>query len=108
MGVEKIMRSVDISTFQSLVFARKNNIVLSPHAINVLSNSQRKLLDATQLISQLLHETPRGVGLQTNGNYSVYYRRKEGFIRMILSITHSKITIVTFTVPQTMPNLERI
>lgn len=86
----------------------KSKIEINLHALDHLSNSQRKLFKEGELISPLLNETPCGVGLQKNGRYAAFYRRNWGYLRIILSITELKLEIVTFINTKDIPNLNRL
>lgn len=72
-----------------------------------LSRSQRKIFKEEELIMIITREIPYCVGLQKNGRYSPFFRRKESFIRMIIEIK-DKVEIVTFMYTDKLPSLERI
>jgi len=48
------------------------------------------------LIFYLRRETPIKVYLQRNERYAIYYRKSDGFRKIILDIKDKSITIVTF------------
>ncbi len=50
-------------------------IKISPHALDHLSDMQRRSFEASQLINPLKRETPRRIYLQMNGNYCLYTKK---------------------------------
>ena len=108
MNTTRIIKEFDKSKFKSIIKKYKNNIYVSPHALDHLSNAQRKLFKEDELKDIIIKENPRGIGLQKNGRYSAFYKRKEGFMRIILEIKYPKLEIITFTITDYMPNLKRL
>jgi hypothetical protein len=101
MNTTRIIEKLTPEIFREMVIKRK--IEISPHAIDHLSNSQRKLYDQSQLILPLTKEIPALFGLQRNGNYSVYFKRKEYYLKIVLTIKKSKIEIITYLNTNTLP-----
>ena len=93
---------------KEIVYKYKSNIIVNTHALNHLSDAQRKVFKEEQLIDTLAKENPRGIGLQKNGRYAAFYRRNWGYLRIILKIKDPKMEIITFINTETMPNLKRI
>jgi hypothetical protein len=56
----------------------------------------------------IVDENPRGVGLQKNGRYAVFYKRKEGFTKLICEIKRDNFEIIMFINIDNMPNLKRL
>ena len=108
MNTTKIIKEVSLEEFKEIILKYKDNIVINPHALDHLSDAQRKVFKEQRLIDALLRENPRGVGLQRNGRYAAFYRRKWGFLRIILEIKYPKLEITTFINTETMPNLKRL
>ncbi len=108
MSTTKIIKEVDLEEFKEIILKYKNNIDVNPHALDHLSEAQRKLFKEEELISTLLRENPRGVGLQQNGRYAAFFKRNWGFLRIILEIKEPKLEIITFINTETMPNLKRL
>lgn len=108
MNTTKIIKEVTLEEFKDIISKYKDNIILNPHALDHLSDAQRKLFKEQSLIDALLKENARGVGLQRNGRYAVFYRRNWGFLRIILEIKDPKLEITTFINTETMPNLKRL
>ena len=90
MNTTKIVREVDLEDFKEIIFKYKDNIYVNPHALDHLSDAQRKVFKEQSLIDALLKENSRGVGLQQNGRYAAFYRRNWGFLRIILEIKDPK------------------
>ena len=107
MNTTKIIKKVSLEDFKDIISKYKSNIILNPHALDHLSDAQRKVFKEQDLLDTLFKENPRGVGLQLNGRYAVFYRRNWGFLRVILEIKYTKLEIITFINTETMPNLKR-
>ncbi len=56
----------------------------------------------------IIKENPQGIGLQRNGRYAVFYKRKEGFTKIICEIKRNNFEIITFINTDNMPNLKRL
>lgn len=108
MNSTKIVKEVNLEDFKEVLSKYKGNIYVNPHAIDHLSDAQRKVFKEQGLIDTVLKENPRGVGLQRNGRYAAFYRRNWGFLRIILEIKDPKLEIITFINTETMPNLKRL
>ncbi|MCX6706892.1 MAG: hypothetical protein NT001_02005 [Candidatus Woesearchaeota archaeon] len=108
MNTTRIKEEVEISHFKEMINRYKSNIIINPHALDHLSDSQRKLFNEHDLINPLLIENPCGVGLQKNGRYASFYRRNWGYLRIILNMTGSKLEIITFINTENIPNLKRL
>ncbi|MFX1453074.1 MAG: hypothetical protein ACFFCM_19725 [Promethearchaeota archaeon] len=107
MNTTKIIESIDVARFKRIVNKYKSNTYISPHAFDHFSDAQRKVFKEEELINTLLKENPRGIGLQRNGRYAVFYRRKWGFLRIIFALKKERLEIITFINTETMPNLGR-
>ncbi len=107
MNTTKIIKKVSLEDFKDIISKYKSNIILNPHALDHLSDAQRKVFKEQDLLDTLFKENPRGVGLQLNGRYAIFYRRNWGFLRVILEIKYTKLEIITFINTETMPNLKR-
>ena len=108
MNTTKIIESISIPRFKQIISDYKSKIKISPHALDHLSDSQRKVFKDEDLINPLLKENPRGVGLQRNGRYAAFFRRKEGFLRIIFEVKTDKLEIITFINTDSIPNLKRL
>ena len=108
MNTTKIIREVSLEEFNELILEYKDRIIVNPHALDHLSDSQRKLYKERDLFDPLLRENPRGVGFQKNERYAAFYRRNFGFLKIILEVKEQKLEIITFINTETMPNLKRL
>ena len=108
MSTTKIIQIVSRSEFNELILAHDSKVLISPHALIHLSLAQRVAFDEKHLKKILLKEKPRGIGLQRNGLYAAFYRRKRGFIKLIIKITHSKLEIITFIATDIITSLKKI
>ena len=103
----RIIKRINVKDFIH-VLKSSNKISVNPHALDRLSESQRALFKSEQLLKILIYENPRGIGLQTNGRYCLFYRRNFGFIKIILEFKIDGIEIVIFMNVENMYNLERL
>ena len=106
IGSTKIIKEISLEEFEEIIF--NNPIIIGSHALDHLSTWQRKLFKEDELINILTKEKPCGIGLQINGRYSTFFKRKWGFMRIIFEVKGEWIEIITFTNPETMPNLKRL
>ena len=90
----KPVKEVSKEEFQYLIKGKE--VMISPHAIWHLSNRQRKVFNVDELINIVLRETPRKVYLQENGRYAVYYRKSDGYRKIIIEIRNDKTIVITF------------
>ena len=80
-------------------------IEVSPHALDHLSEGQRKVFKERELKDMILKENPRKTYLQENFRYSAYFRRSDGFRRLIIELDNNKAVIVTFTDTHELPKI---
>lgn len=71
-------------------------ICVSNHALDHLHIGQRKLFKEEELIKIVRTRTPCIVGIQENNKYSIYYRQKDHFIKIIADVNQSELKIITF------------
>jgi len=71
-------------------------IKLSPHALDHLSTKQRKVFKAEELLYMLEKEVPRKTYLQSNSRYAAYFRKSDGYRKIILEVNNTIVTIITF------------
>jgi hypothetical protein len=88
------IKEIDREEFKSLIKGKK--VIISPHAIWHLSNQQRKVFNVEELVSMIEKENPRKVHLQENGRYAAYYRKSDGYRKLIFEIKKDKTIVVTF------------
>ncbi len=105
MASTRIVKKEELLSFQELVDKYKNDVKVDPHALFRLSEAQRKVYKEDSLIAILVKEKPASVGIQQNGRYAAFYRRKEGYLRMVLAIHQTHIEIITFFATDNLPNI---
>ena len=108
MNTTRIVKEISQDEYYDVILWYKDKIVVSSHALDVLSLSQRRTFKPEDLISMLLNDKPSGIGLQKNGNYAVYFKTGDGFRKIIISVKSMRLEIVTFMNTDGMPNLKRI
>ena len=104
----RIIRKVSLDEFRGLLNKYENRIVLNPHVWDHMDLGIRNVFKEEDIIKPLLNENPRGIGLQENGRYAVFYKRKFGFLKIILREKGIELQIVTFMESGSMPNLDRL
>ncbi|MBI5065680.1 hypothetical protein HZA97_05580 [Candidatus Woesearchaeota archaeon] len=93
----KIIEKIELKDWDKLISNySENKIVVSDHALFRLSEKQRKVFKAQELINILLKKRPILIGLQNNKRYAVFIKNKETVLRIIIEITENKIEINTF------------
>ena len=109
VNTQKIIENIDLDEFAELVKKHKDKLVVGAHALDHLSMAQRKIYTEDKLTSPVLRERPTGVGLQKNGRYAVFYKRDNGYLKLIIALTDiGSLEIVTFINPADKPYLERL
>ena len=96
MGIytTKPVQELSVQEFQYLI--RGKNIVVSPHAIWHLSARQRKVFNVGELVHMVGKENPRKVYLQENERYSAYYRKSDGYRKLIIEVSEDRTLVITF------------
>lgn len=96
MGIysTKPVKEIGKEEFKHLIKGKK--VVVSPHAIWHLSNRQRKVFNVEEFIGIVERENPRKVYLQENERYAAYYRKSDGYRKLIIEIRDDKTIVVTF------------
>ncbi|MDP3640477.1 MAG: hypothetical protein Q8R53_04745 [Nanoarchaeota archaeon] len=95
------VKELSAEDFQHLL--KRNEVILSPHALWHLSNQQRKVFNGDELIRIVKLETPRKVYIQENERYAAYYRKSDGYRKLIFEIKEDKAIIVTFVDTSEIP-----
>lgn len=98
------IEEIDFVSFKDKISNKK--ICISPHAMDHLSEKQRKVFKEEELILMIERETPRKIYLQHNGRYALYYRKSDGYRKLILEIEMNKVTVVTFADPLEIPKID--
>lgn len=96
MGIysTKPIKEISKEEFKHLIKGKK--IVVSPHALWHLSNRQRKVFNIEELKLMIEKESPRKVYLQENKRYATYYRKSDGYRKLIIELRDDKTIVVTF------------
>ncbi|MBI2147796.1 hypothetical protein HYU19_04975 [Candidatus Woesearchaeota archaeon] len=108
MNTTRIINEISIDEFITKLSGYKKGVVISRHALDRLADTQRNLFKEEELRKILLNETPHKVGIQKNGRYASFYRRKEGYLRIIFSFKETRIEIITFINTNYLPSFERL
>ncbi len=108
MGTTEIVKKIDAVRFHNFLRKFSDNICFSSHVLDHLLLFQRDLNSIDKVMAMILREIPRGVGLQQNKRIALFFRRKEGFIRVIIFVHGQSIRIETFYWSASMPNLLRL
>jgi hypothetical protein len=87
------VEEVDKKLFSSLFHLP---LLVHAHALDYLSKGQRKVFKEKELLEMVERETPRKVFLQKNGCYAVFYRRPDGYRKLIIDIESTRTIIVSF------------
>jgi len=99
----EIKKELTKSEFKQWI--RDKEIIIGSHALDHLSESQRKVFNAEDLLYMLEKETPRKVYMQENGRCRIYYRKKDGYREIILEVKEQIADIVTFLDPIELPKI---
>ncbi len=108
MNTTKIIKKISSDEFKNQIVRFDGIIQLSPHCFDHFSLAQRKLFTENELRHIVIKQSPEGVGLQRNGKYAVFYKRKEGYLKVICEVKRGKFEIITFLNTSSIPNLSRI
>lgn len=101
----RIIKEVTYFEFREVIEKYKNNIKINAHAYFRLSEMQRKVYKDYTLIQILTEEKPEFIGRQQNGNYAVFFIRKQGYMRLIFKIVQQNIEIITFYMIDHIPKI---
>ena|SRR3989344_6373220 len=80
-------------------------IIISPHAFDHLSRNQRKIFKEEDLIYMIQKENPRKIYIQENKRYAAYYRKSDGYRKIVTEVQDKSVVIVTFTDPKEIPKI---
>ncbi len=90
----KPVEEIDKLKYKQII--ENKEISVSPHALDHLSEKQRKVFKEEELLHMLNKEVPRKIYLQSNGRYAAYFRKPDGYRKLIIDVEYNKIIIVTF------------
>ena len=97
------IRELTVAEFKAVMAAKEP--VVSLHATDHLDAQQRKVFKEKELTVMVERENPRKAYLQQNGRYAAYYRRADGYRKLIIEIENTKAVIVSFMDPQEIPKI---
>ena len=90
MNTTKIIEEVSKEDFKEIVVKYSSKINVSSHAFDHLNMAQRNIFKDETLKDMIIKENPQSIGLQKNGRYAVFYKRKEGFTKLICEINKNQ------------------
>lgn len=99
----RIIKQIDSGQFQK--FMHSKPIVQSSHALDMLSDQQRKVFEPITLTHLLLKTRSVLSGKQRNGRYSAYYKQKIGYCKIIISEKKNELQLVTFLNTKILPKV---
>lgn len=88
------------------VFKQNSHYVIRKSLAYLIVSAQRKVFKEDELIQKAQRETPRKAYLQANGRYSAYYRKDNGYRKLIFDIEDKKAVIVTFMDVDELPKVD--
>ena len=105
MAETRIIREVSYFEFRELIERFKGKIKVNSHAYFRLNEQQRKVYKDEALIGLLTEEKPAFSGIQGNKNYAAFFRKKQGYLRLLFKVTKENIEIVTFYITDHLPKI---
>jgi len=104
INTTKPIKVITKSEFKNMLINR----IIEPsfHTLDHLSLNQRKVFKRQDLIKMIEKETPRKIYLQQNRRYAVYYRKKDGYRKIIISFEDKKAVIVSFMDTKEIPKIK--
>jgi len=105
MATTRIIKEISHFEYKELIDKYENYIKVNPHANFRLDEAQRKVYKDEYLVEILTKEHPILIGIQENGRYAVFFRRKEGYLRIIFEVEPTKIEIGTFYITEALPKV---
>ena len=103
MSSTKIVSKITYFDFKEIV--EFHNIIVNSHAYFRLNQMQRNIYKDETIIRILLKEKPVLIGLQKNNRYAAFFKRKEGYLRIIFEIKENKLEIITFYITEVLPKI---
>jgi len=98
----RIIQKISYEEFGELI---KNKVSINPHAYFRLNQMQRKIYKDDILIKVLLEEKPVLIGIQKNKRYAAFFKRKEGYLKIIFEIKQNNVEIITFYITEILPRI---
>ncbi len=108
MSENEIVEIISKEQFAQIVKKHFETMDVSPHALFRVSEAQRKIYKPEMLKNVLKKEKPKLIGLQKNGRYCAFFRRKNHFIKIIFFIMNKKTEIITFFNINKLPTIKNV
>ncbi len=97
----RIVKTLGSEAFSHLVTGTA--VTINPHARFRLHEAQRGLY-ASEILARIMHEeSPALAGIQSNGKYTAFFRRKVGYLRIIFTVDRNVIEVITFYQTAALP-----
>jgi hypothetical protein len=106
MSVNSTKPIKELSSNDWNVLIEGKEIIVGAHAMDHLSTCCRKTYEPNEITTLIQRVTPRRAFLQLNGRYCAYFRLKNSFRKIIISIEQSKAVIISFMDVPELPRLE--
>ena len=106
MVATRIVKELSYFEYREIIEKYKGKIRVNPHTYFRLNEAQRKIYKDEYLIYVLTKEQPSLFGLQNNGRHAAFFKRKDGYLRIILSIETDFIEIKTITIQVNLQNIQ--
>ena len=100
----KPIKELDYSEFKDLL--KDKEIVVSPHALDHMNIGERKVYIEQELTNTVDREKPRKIYLQENRRYAAYYRKSDGYRKIILDFETKKAIVVSFMNTPEIPRIK--
>ncbi len=105
MAETRIIKEIDYFKYRELIDRLKSKIKVNPHAYFKLNEMQRKVYKDEVLKELLTEEKPAFIGIQKNQNYTVFFSKKQGYLRLMFKVTKTNLEIVTFYITENIPKI---
>lgn len=105
MAATRIIKEVEYFEYREIINKFKEKIKINHHAYFRLNQMQRKVYKAEALIKMLSEDKPALIGIQKNQNYAVFFRNKQGHLRLMFKTNKNNIEIITFYITEKIPKI---
>lgn len=90
-----------------VILQQHGQINISSHALDHIHHARRNVFKQNTLLSIIAKEKPIFIGMQANGLYAPYFRRKNHYLKIICAKKKFCIQIVTFMNVNKLPSIEK-
>ncbi len=105
MHGSRITHTISRTEFKGIISKYKDRVLCSQEALFRLNEGQRKLFKEKELVHIIKNEEPTMVGIQQNLRYAAFFKRKEGYLRIIFAL-RKNLEIITFFITRYLPMLK--